>query len=103
VPAIAGNAGQPGMLEAANIAAARWLISAIPNPFESGNLFEHGRVDNPRLEIVARAHSEAEIEYLKAHGANFIIMGEDEIARGMVEHLGLRLGARAPVAAAQPA
>jgi CPA2 family monovalent cation:H+ antiporter-2 len=103
VPAIVGNAGQPGMLEAANIAAARWLISAIPNPFESGNLFEHGRVDNPRLEIVARAHSEAEIEYLKAHGANFIIMGEDEIARGMVEHLGLRLGARAPVAAAQPA
>src|SRR5260221_4988742 len=44
IEAISGNAGQPGLLEAANIAAARWLISAIPNPFENGNLVEHGRV-----------------------------------------------------------
>jgi CPA2 family monovalent cation:H+ antiporter-2 len=101
VPVIAGSSGHPGMLEAANIAAARWLISAIPNPFESGNLFEQGRVSNPRLEIIARAHSDAEVEYLKAHGASFIIMGEVEIARGMADHLGV--GAKLPVAEVQPA
>jgi len=91
VEAISGNAGQPGLLEAANIAAARWLISAIPNPFENGNLVEHGRVANPGLEIIARAHSDAEVEYLKKYGANFIIVGEREIARGMAEHIESRL------------
>jgi CPA2 family monovalent cation:H+ antiporter-2 len=91
VEAISGNAGQPGLLEAANIAAARWLISAIPNPFENGNLVEHGRVANPALEIIARAHSDAEVEYLKKYGANFIIVGEREIARGMAEHIESRL------------
>ncbi|MFO1059830.1 MAG: YbaL family putative K(+) efflux transporter [Dongiaceae bacterium] len=103
VPAIAGNAGQPGMLEAANIAAARWLVSAIPNPFESGNLFEHGRLVNPQLEIVARAHSDAEVDYLKAHGANFIIEGEVEIARLIADHLVLRFDETLPAGAAQPA
>jgi CPA2 family monovalent cation:H+ antiporter-2 len=91
VEAISGNAGQPGLLEAANIAAARWLISAIPNPFENGNLVEHGRVANPNLEIIARAHSDAEVDYLKQYGANFIIVGEREIARGMAEHIESRL------------
>jgi CPA2 family monovalent cation:H+ antiporter-2 len=91
VEAISGNAGQPGLLEAANIAAARWLISAIPNPFENGNLVEHGRVANPGLEIIARAHSDAEVEYLKQYGADFIIVGEREIARGMAEHIEGRL------------
>jgi CPA2 family monovalent cation:H+ antiporter-2 len=87
VEVIAGNAAQPGMLEAANIARARWLISAIPNPFESGNLIEHAHVANPKLEIIARAHSDAEVEYLKKYGASFIIMGEQEIARGISEHI----------------
>jgi CPA2 family monovalent cation:H+ antiporter-2 len=91
IEAISGNAGQPGLLEAANIAAARWLISAIPNPFENGNLVEHGRVANPGLEIIARAHSDAEVDYLKQYGANFIIVGEREIARGMAEHIESRL------------
>jgi CPA2 family monovalent cation:H+ antiporter-2 len=91
IEAISGNAGQPGLLEAANIAAARWLISAIPNPFENGNLVEHGRVANPGLEIIARAHSDAEVDYLKQYGADFIIVGEREIARGMAEHIESRL------------
>jgi monovalent cation:H+ antiporter-2, CPA2 family len=92
IKAISGNAGQPGLLKAANLAKARWLISAIPNPFESANLIEQGRADNPRLEIIARAHSDAEVEYLKKCGANFIIVGETEIARGITEHIVGRLG-----------
>jgi K+:H+ antiporter len=63
------------------------LISAIPNPFESANLIEQGRKDNPTLEIIARAHSDAEVEYLRKYGANFIIVGETEIARGITEHI----------------
>jgi CPA2 family monovalent cation:H+ antiporter-2 len=46
---------------------------------------------NPKIEIVARAHSDAEVEYLQRCGADLIIMGENEIARRMAERaLGLR-------------
>jgi monovalent cation:H+ antiporter-2, CPA2 family len=91
IEVIAGNANHPGLLEAANIAGARWLISAIPNPFENSNLIEHARAANPNIEIIARAHTDAEVEHLKRFGANLIIVGEREIARGMAEHIEERL------------
>jgi monovalent cation:H+ antiporter-2, CPA2 family len=94
IEVIAGDAAQSGLLEAANVAAARWLISAIPNPFESGNLIEQARAANPGLDIIARAHSDAEVDYLKNCGANLIIMGEREIARGICEHILSGIGAR---------
>jgi monovalent cation:H+ antiporter-2, CPA2 family len=98
---ILGNAAQPGMLEAANVAGARFLISAVPNPFESGNLIERARAANPRLDIIARAHTDAEVEYLTRLGANRIIMGEHEIARGISEYVERRVsGADATDAAA---
>jgi monovalent cation:H+ antiporter-2, CPA2 family len=84
---IVGNAAQPAMLDAANVTGARFLISAIPNPFESGNLIERAREANPALDIIARAHSDAEVDYLSKLGANKIIMGEREIARGISEHI----------------
>lgn len=99
VDVIVGNAAQPGLLDAANVASARWLISAIPNPFESGNLIEQAHAINPRLEIIARAHSDAEVDYLKKFGADLIIMGEREIARGISDHILSRIDApAAPVA-----
>jgi CPA2 family monovalent cation:H+ antiporter-2 len=101
VDVIAGNAAQPGLLEAANVASARWLISAIPNPFESGNLIEHAHAVNPELEIIARAHSDAEVDYLKKFGANLIIMGEREIARGISEHILSRVDATTALATDQ--
>jgi CPA2 family monovalent cation:H+ antiporter-2 len=82
-----GNAAQSGFLRAANLAGARWFISAIPNPFENGNLIEQARAANPDLEIIARAHSDEEVEHLTKFGANLIIMGEREIARGITEHI----------------
>ncbi|TIN32738.1 MAG: hypothetical protein E5Y32_32935, partial [Mesorhizobium sp.] len=35
----------------------------------------------------ARAHSDAEVEHLKGLGADTVIMGEREIARGIVEEV----------------
>jgi CPA2 family monovalent cation:H+ antiporter-2 len=91
IEAICGNAAATGILKAANLPGARWFISAIPNPFENGNLIEQARATNPGLEIVARAHSDDEVEHLKKFGANLIIMGEREIARSITEHLTRRL------------
>ena len=96
IEAIAGNAAQPGILKAANLSEARWFISAIPNPFENGNLIEQARAANPKLEIIARAHSDDEVQHLRKYGADLIIMGEREIARGITEHIARRLREAGP-------
>jgi CPA2 family monovalent cation:H+ antiporter-2 len=87
VEVIVGNAGERGMLEAANLAEARALVSAIPNPFEAGNLIERARAASAGLQIVARAHSDAAVEHLQKYGADLIVLGEREIAREMATFL----------------
>jgi CPA2 family monovalent cation:H+ antiporter-2 len=82
--AIAGNAAHPDVIAAANLRAARCLLVAIPDGFEGGQVTEQARALNPALSIIARAHSEEEIEHLKTHGATSVVMGEHEIARVMV-------------------
>lgn len=75
------------VLRAAGIEEARTLVSAIPNPFEGGDIFETARKLNPNLAIVARAHSDAEVVHLQRYGADFIVQAEREIAREMASYL----------------
>jgi monovalent cation:H+ antiporter-2, CPA2 family len=82
--AIAGNAADPEVMRAANLAAARCLLVAIPDAFEGGQVVAQARELNPALPIVARAHSKDEIEHLKKHGASKVVMGEHEIAKAMI-------------------
>ncbi len=42
---------------------------------------------NPDIRVIARAHSDAEVDHLSGLGADLVIMGEREIARGMVEQV----------------
>jgi CPA2 family monovalent cation:H+ antiporter-2 len=85
IEAIQGNAATPEVIGAANLAEARCLLIAIPDGFEAGQIVEQGRAANPKIEIIARAHSDAEVEHLQRYGADLIIMGEHEIARRMAE------------------
>jgi CPA2 family monovalent cation:H+ antiporter-2 len=71
-------------VRAANIAAARCLLVAIPDAFEGGQVVEQARAANPGLPIIARSHSEAESAHLLKHGATTVIMGEHEIAKAMI-------------------
>ncbi|MCA0303274.1 MAG: Kef family K(+) transporter [Proteobacteria bacterium] len=82
---LVGNAAEPTLLEAANIAAARRLFVTIPEPFEAGQVVQQARAANPGLDILARAHSEAAVEHLAAMGANLVVLGEHEIAHRMIE------------------
>jgi CPA2 family monovalent cation:H+ antiporter-2 len=86
IEVIHGNAADPRVIKAANLPAARWLFIAIPDGFEAGQVAEQARKLNPQLDIIARAHSDAEVEHLQKHKANFVIMGEREIAAGMLDH-----------------
>jgi CPA2 family monovalent cation:H+ antiporter-2 len=88
IEVITGNAAAPDMLQAANITAARGLLVAIPDAFEGGQIVAKARALSPTLPIIARAHSEEEIAHLRHHGANVVIMGEQEIAKAMLAQIG---------------
>jgi CPA2 family monovalent cation:H+ antiporter-2 len=92
IEAIQGNAAAPEVIAAANLAEARCLLVAIPDGFEAGQIVEQGRAAHPTIEIIARAHSDEEVDHLQRHGADLVIMGEEEIARRMAERA---LGGRA--------
>jgi CPA2 family monovalent cation:H+ antiporter-2 len=102
------------VIQAANLPGARCLLVAIPDAFEGGQVVQQARAINPGLPIIARAHSEEEIDYLKRHGATLVVMGEHEIAKAMldnvaeadalVEHAaGASASVDAPVLAEKPA
>ena len=86
IETISGNAVQENVIAAANLREARILLVAIPNAFEACEIIRQARAINPGLEIVARAHFDAEIEQLRHYGATVVIMGEREIARSMTDY-----------------
>jgi CPA2 family monovalent cation:H+ antiporter-2 len=87
IEALAGNAAQPEILKAAGLPESRNVVVAIPEAFEAGQIVQQARAANADVRIIARAHSDAEVEHLKGLGADMVIMGEREIARGMIEEL----------------
>jgi len=87
VEALAGNAADPAVIQAGNLPEARCLLVAIPDAFEGGQVVQQARAINAKLPIIARAHSEEEIDYLKRHGATLVVMGEHEIAKAMLDNI----------------
>lgn len=87
IETINGNAARADILAAANPAAAKRLILAIPNAFEAGPIINRAKAANPDIIVIARAHSDAEVEHLNSVGADLVIMGEREIARGIIERV----------------
>jgi CPA2 family monovalent cation:H+ antiporter-2 len=85
VETVNGNAANEETFALANPAAARQLILAIPNAFEAGQIVLRAKAANPAVEIIARAHSDPEVQHLTGLGVDRVIMGEREIARGIVE------------------
>jgi CPA2 family monovalent cation:H+ antiporter-2 len=82
-----GAGGEQALIDRLNLPHAKWLITAIPDPFEAGHIIEVARRANPGIRIIARAHSAEGVEYLRSVGADAVFMGEDEIARGMVRDI----------------
>ncbi|ESW82664.1 Kef family K(+) transporter [Mesorhizobium sp. M0924] len=87
VEIVSGNAASASVFAAANPQGAKRLILAIPNAFEAGQIVLRARAANPGINVIARAHSDAEVEHLMGLGADTVIMGEREIARGIVQEV----------------
>ncbi len=87
IETIGGNAARVDILAAANALGAKRIIIAIPNAIEAGPIVTRAKAASPGIRVIARAHSDAEVEHLSGLGADLVIMGEREIARGMVEQV----------------
>ncbi|WP_269715324.1 YbaL family putative K(+) efflux transporter [Caulobacter sp. NIBR2454] len=79
-----GNAVKSEILVEAGLEHATHLLIAVPNAFEAATIVEQARRISPKITIIARAHSDAEVEFLTARGVDHTIMGEREIALGML-------------------
>ena len=81
---VGGNAVKPEVLLKAGLDKATHLFVAVPNPFEAARIIEQARAANPKALIVARAYTDADVALLKQMGAAHALIGEEEIARGML-------------------
>lgn len=80
---VQGNATEALILTRAGITGASTLLIAIPEGFEAAIIAKRARAMNPDLRIIARAHSEAEVDHLQAMGADAIVLTEKAAAAKM--------------------
>jgi CPA2 family monovalent cation:H+ antiporter-2 len=72
------------MLEAAP-ERAKLAVFAIPQALEAGETIERLKALNPAITVLARAHSEAQVQHLLAHGADAAVLAERELAFSLAE------------------
>jgi CPA2 family monovalent cation:H+ antiporter-2 len=84
-PAIRGNAASEQVMGEATPSAAQLVVMAIPHALEAGETIARLRALNPGMTILARAHSDAEVRHLLAHGADGAVLAEKELAHSMAE------------------
>jgi CPA2 family monovalent cation:H+ antiporter-2 len=101
--AVSGNAADPVVLVQAHVAEAAMLVVATPDPFNLRQMAETARTLNPGIEIVLRTHSEDESVLLCKDGIGKVFFGEEELAKGMTNHVLERLGAQASPGEKAPA
>jgi len=97
VAAVSGDAAEASTLVQAHIARAAMLVIAIPEWLVMRGMAEIARTLNPAIEIVVRTHSEDETDLVRGEQLGAVFFGEEELARGMSEHvLGRFQGAASP-------
>ncbi|MDB6060707.1 MAG: Kef family transporter [Verrucomicrobiaceae bacterium] len=85
--AVSGNAADPAVLIQAHIAHAAMLVIATPDPLNVRQMADTARMLNPAIEIVLRTHSENESILLSREGIGAVFFGEEELAKGMTNHV----------------
>jgi CPA2 family monovalent cation:H+ antiporter-2 len=87
-----GDATAPGVLQHARADRAQVLILAAPETFQTPRIIELARQLNPQIDIAVRVSSESEVAALAHQGVGLAIMGEREVAFGLMDYAMRRLG-----------
>ncbi|MBE0626414.1 MAG: Kef family K(+) transporter [Burkholderiales bacterium] len=87
IAAVSGNAADPAALIQAHIADAAMLVIATPDPVGVRQMADTARTLNPDIEIVLRTHSEDESLLLRKDQVGTVFFGEEELAKGMMNHV----------------
>ncbi|HEY8355034.1 MAG TPA: YbaL family putative K(+) efflux transporter [Methylophilaceae bacterium] len=95
IPAVSGDASDPVVLVQAHIAQAAMLVVATPDSINVRQMVNTARTLNPDIEIVLRTHSEDESVLLRKENLGTVFYGEEELARGMTEHVLQRFAPKA--------
>jgi CPA2 family monovalent cation:H+ antiporter-2 len=89
---IYGDAGTPSVLDQAGVADAHAVILCIPDALATRQAVTYARSRNPRIEIVARAHSDAEEADLRRLGAARVVVADRELGNELIRHALRRFG-----------
>lgn len=85
--AVSGDAADPAVLIQAHIANAAMLVIATPDAINVRQMAEAARMLNPNIEIVLRTHSDEESQLLNKDNIGTVFYGEEELAKGMMNHV----------------
>jgi CPA2 family monovalent cation:H+ antiporter-2 len=85
LPALCGNAANARVLAEAAPGRARLAVLAIPGVLEAGEIVARLREARPDMTIIARGHSEGEVQHLLRHGADGAVLAEHVLAMRMAE------------------
>ena len=76
----------------AHVAHASMLVVATPDTFNVRQMIKIARALNPAIETVVRTHNEEEAALLEREQAGKVLLGEHELAKGMIRHVLERFG-----------
>jgi CPA2 family monovalent cation:H+ antiporter-2 len=92
IPCIYGDAGNPEVLSKAGLKNAAVLLIAMPDPLAVRLALDHALQINPQLDVVARVHTDFELDFLRGRGASELVQPELEASIELVRHTLCRLG-----------
>ena len=90
--AVYGDAARPGILELARVGSAQLIVLAMPEGFQTQAVLERVRELSPGIDVAVRAHSESEVAALARENVGIAIMGERELAFGLLTYALRSLG-----------
>ena len=92
IPILFGEAGSRTILDAADIDRALLLVVAVPDALATRQAVDYALERNPRIQIIARAHSEREEQHLRRRGVRRVVVAEREVGNELMEHTLRRFG-----------
>ncbi|MEB3359149.1 MAG: cation:proton antiporter [Synechococcales bacterium] len=96
IPYVFGDADSELVLEKVHLDRAKALAIALPDPASTRLLLQHALDQAPHLDVIARSHTDREIDLLTQLGAREVVQPEFEAALELGAHLLHTLGKTEP-------